>query len=88
MGAKLGLPHMGRKEVESALSRRVTANQKTFLNQELHDVYCSQNIILATKTKRKTLVGHVAFRVEKCTQDCDGKPGRKDTNWKNQAWMG
>jgi len=51
-------------------------------------MYCSQNIILATKTNRKTWAGHVAHRVEKCTQDFDGKPGRKDTNLKTQAWMG
>jgi hypothetical protein len=51
-------------------------------------MYPSQNIILVTKTNRKTWVGHVAYRVEIRTQDFDGKPGRKDAIWKTQAWMG
>jgi len=41
-----------------------------------------------TKANRKTWVGHVAYRVEKCTQDFDGKLEGKDTIWKNQAWIG
>jgi hypothetical protein len=40
-----------------------------------------------TKANRKTWVGHVAYMVEKFTQNFDEKLEGKDTIWKTQAWI-
>jgi hypothetical protein len=47
----------------------VTGEQRKLHNEDLHDLYCSPNIVWVIKLRRMGWVGHVAWmgRVEACT---------------------
>jgi hypothetical protein len=65
-----------------------TSERRKLHNEQLHILYSSPNIIRQIKSRRMRLAGHVARMWEECVQGFDGKARRKETTWKNEAYMG
>jgi hypothetical protein len=64
---------------------RVFENRK-LLNEELHNLYSSPDIIRQVKSRRLRWAGHVARMGEEIkVQGFGGKARRKETTWKTKA---
>jgi hypothetical protein len=56
-------------------------------NEELHNLYCSANIIRQIKSRRIRWAGHVARMGEECVQGFDGKPeGKRSLGRPRRRW--
>jgi hypothetical protein len=51
----------------------VTGDWRRLHTEELHDLYCSPNIIMVTQLRRTRWVGHVSCTEEKMIQDFGGE---------------
>jgi hypothetical protein len=65
----------------------VTGEWRKLHIEELHDLYCSPNIVRVIKSRRMQWARHVARMVgeESRIQGLVGEPRRKETTWKTQA---
>jgi hypothetical protein len=63
----------------------VTGEWRKLHNEELHNLYSSQNIIRQIKSRRMRWAGHVARMREKSVQGFGGKARRKETTGKTKA---
>jgi hypothetical protein len=64
----------------------VTGEWRKVHNEELHNLYSSQDIIRQIKSRRMRWAGHVArMGGEKSEQGFGGRARRKETTWKTMA---
>jgi hypothetical protein len=67
----------------------VTGEWRKLHNEELHDMYCSPNIVRVIKSRKKIIwAGHVVRMGERRVESFGGETRGKETTGETQAYVG